>query len=430
MLRSVLRSARATPRAVAVVLAGAMLIASCSTSSGAERDVIQVQVSGEAEEIAVYDALVTTFEKENPGVDVQLMPVSDKDDHLAKLTTSFSNGNPPDVFLINFREYSQYVARGAVDAVGPYLEENGVDAADYYDQPMEAFTYDGELQCMPQNISSLVVYYNTKLLERANLKRPPKDWNWDEFRRYAVELTTDQERGLGIEPNVIRLAPFVWSNGGELTDDPGAPQRFTFDDPASREALEYIVSLVRDDRVVPTEEEIAAQDLETRFVANKLGMFLSSRREVPALREVAGLEFDVAPLPTSQEPAGILHSDAYCMAAGGPAPDDAFEFIRFATGKRGQTITALGGRTVPSMIEVAESGAFLDPTQAPRHSEVFLDGVEAIRRTPVIPTWPEIEDEAEEILTRVFYEEGYSIDDGLRELEETTGSLFEEGSDG
>lgn len=30
----------------------------------------------------------------------------------------------------------------------------------------------------------------------------------------------------------------------------------------------------------------------------------------------------------------------------------------------------------------------------------------------------------------VFYEDGYTIDDGLEELEETTGGLFEEGSDG
>ena len=415
-------------RAFLLVLAGSIFVAACSTSSGAERDSLQVQVSGEAEEIAVYDALVTAFEKENPDIDVQLIPVSDKDDHLAKLTTAFSNGTPPDVWLINFREYSQYVARGAVDAIGPYLDEHGVDTGDYYDQPIEAFTYDDELQCMPQNISSLVVYYNTRLLERAGLERPPPEWNWDEFRQYATELTSGDVRGLGIEPNIIRIAPFVWSNGGELTDDTDEPQRFTFDDPAAREALDYIVSLVRDG-VVPTEEEIAAQDLETRFVAGGLGMLLSSRREVPAFREVAGLDFDVAPLPTSREPAGILHSDAYCMSAGGPAPDDAFEFIRFATGKQGQTVTALGGRTVPSMIEVAESGAFLDPTQEPRHSEVFLDGVDAIRRTPVIPTWPEIEDEAEEILTRLFYEDNYTIDDGVRELEEATQSLFDEGSD-
>jgi multiple sugar transport system substrate-binding protein len=119
-----------------------------------------------------------------------------------------------------------------------------------------------------------------------------------------------------------------------LTDGTDDPQRFTFDDPASREALEYIASLVRDDTAVSTEEEMAAQDLETRFAPGRLGMLLSSRREVPAFREVTGLDFDVAPLPTSREPAGILHSDAYCMSAGGAAPDDAYEFIRFATGSR------------------------------------------------------------------------------------------------
>ena len=30
----------------------------------------------------------------------------------------------------------------------------------FYPKPLEAFTFDGELQCMPQNASSLVVYYN------------------------------------------------------------------------------------------------------------------------------------------------------------------------------------------------------------------------------------------------------------------------------
>ena len=36
-------------------------------------------------------------------------------------------------------------------------------------------------------------------------------------------------------------------------------------------------------------------------------------------------------------------------------------FVAFATGEEGQTITALGGRTVPSLESVANSGAFLDP---------------------------------------------------------------------
>lgn len=415
---------------LALAICVAVVTAACSGSSGSDAGSrpLRVQVSGEPEETKVYGALVKAFEQSDNGFDVELIEVADKDEHLAKLTTSFAGGDAPDVFLVNFREYSQFVARGAVTPYETYLGANDVDLTDYYPQPLEAFTYEGKLQCMPQNISSLVVYYNKDLFKRAGLERPVLGWTWQEFRETALALTKGDTHGLGIEPNIIRLAPFVWSNGGEIVDDLREPTTLTLDQPESREALEYIVSLVRDDEVVPSEQDIAAQDLETRFVTGKLGMFLSSRKDTPVLREVQELNFDVAPLPVAEEPAGILHSDGYCIAAGGERLEDAARFVAFATGEQGQTITALGGRTVPALISVANSGAFLDPTQAPAHSEVFLEGIDAIRRTPVLATWPEIEDVTEEILTRAFYEEGYSIDDAIEALDAQTRPLFEEGA--
>ena len=390
---------------------------------------IAFQVSGEAEEVAVYDALIRSFEKINPSIAVEMTAIADKDEHLAKLATSFSAGDPPDVFLVNFREYSQFVAQGALQPVEDLLSEAGVDFDDYFPQPREAFTFDGSLQCMPQNISSLVVYYNKSLFADAGLSRPPEDWTWEDFRSYGQTLTEGDVDGIGIEPSVIRLAPFVWGNGGEIVDDPEAPTRFTLDTPQAREATGFIVSLVHDG-LVPTEEEVTAQDLETRFMAGKLGMLLSSRREVPAFREVSGLDFDVAALPVGETPAGILHSDGYCIAAGGDHLEAATQFVAFAAGPEGQTLTALAGRTVPSLRSVARSPAFLDPTQPPKHSEVFIEGIPYIRRTPVLPTWPEIEDVAEEFLTRIFYEEDYPLDRGLHELDAETRSLFEEGASG
>lgn len=416
---------------VGVVL---VLLAACSDaapepSNKSQPATIRFQVSGEAEEVAVYDAVIKTFEKDHPGVIVKMTTIAEKDEHLAKLATSFSAGDPPDVFLVNFREYSQFVAQGALEPVQPLLEDRGVSLDGYFSQPREAFTYDDALQCMPQNISSLVVYYNKDLFDRAGLKRPEANWTWDDFRSYGQALTKEEVDGIGIEPSVIRLAPFVWGNGGEVVDDPDAPTRFTLDEPAAREALDFIVSLV-EEGLVPTEEEVTAQDLETRFMAGKLGMVLSSRRDTPSFREVAGLNFDVAALPVGKEPAGILHSDGYCVSAGSENVDAAADFVAFATGPEGQTLTALAGRTVPSLKSVANSPVFLDPSQPPGHSEVFVEGIPSIRSTPVIPTWPEIEDIAEEYFTRIFYEPGYSLDQGLADLDEQTRSLFEEGTGG
>jgi multiple sugar transport system substrate-binding protein len=407
------------------IVASCLLVAAaCAGGDGDAQGSITVQLAGEQEEIVIYEALVEAFEQQHADIEVRLVPVADKDDHLTKLTTSFAVGRPPDVFLVNFREYSQFVARGAVAPIESLLEDAGPDLADYYEPPLEAFTYDGRLQCMPQNISSLAVYYNVDLFEAAGL-RHPRGWTWNEFRSAAAALTRGDVDGVGIEPNIIRIAPFVWSNGGEIVDDESQPSRFTLEQPAAREALEFIVSLVRDG-FVPTAEEVAAQELETRFATGKLGMLLSSRRETPAFREVAGLNFDVAPLPVAKEPAGILHSDAYCISKGSDAIDSAVEFIRFATGGDGQQITAIGGRTVPVLKSVAKSVAFLDPLRAPEHPDVFLEVIPNIRRTPVISTWPEIEDRAEVILTRLFYESGYTMEDALKGLDAQTRELFEE----
>jgi multiple sugar transport system substrate-binding protein len=398
-------------------------------ANGSQQETVEIdfQVSGEAEETAVYQTVAAAFEDENPSVKVQLTEIPEKDEHLQRLTTSFAGGDPPEVFLINFREYSQFVVRGAIEAIGPHLEDAGLDTADYYDIPLEAFTFDGELQCFPQNISSLVVYYNTALFKQAGIERPADDWSWDDFRQTAEALTGNGVRGLGIDPEIIRIAPFVWSNGGEVVDDLDAPTRFTLDQPGSREALEFLVGLAQDG-LIPTEDELAAQDPETRFVTGKLGMLLSSRKDTPVFREALDLKWDVLPLPVAVEPATILHSDAYCISAGTENLDAALDFVGFAAGENGQTLTALAGRTVPSLESVATSGAFLDPSQPPRHAQVFLNSIPVMRRTPVIPTWPEIEDVTTEILTRAFYEEGYTIDQALEDIEEQTAPLFEEAS--
>lgn len=407
---------------VAVVLA---LLAGCS-SQESSATTITIQVSGEREETAVYRAMVKAYETDNPDSAINLDEVADKGDHLTKLSTSFAAGDPPDVFLVNFREYSQFVARGAIEPFGNHVEAMGLDLADYFPAPLEAFTFNDELQCMPQNVSSLVVYYNVDLFTQAGIDPPETGWTWDDFRDAGEALTKGDVRGVGIEPSVIRLAPFVWSNGGEIVDDETRPTRFTLDTPQARAALQFIVDLAHDE-LIPTEKELAAQDLETRFVTSKLGMLLSSRRDTPAFREVRSLNWDVGPLPVADEPVGILHSDGYCIAAQSDHAAAAADFIAYATGEQGQTIAALGGRTVPSLMSIAKSGAFLDPSQPPASAQVFLDAIPDLRRTPVLPTWTEIEDLAEEILTRAFYEPGYSLDDAIDALANETADLFAEG---
>ena len=65
--------------------------------------------------------------------------------------------------------------------------------------------------------------------------------------------------------------------------------------------------------MIPSEQEVEAEDDETRFQNGREAMVLSSRRSTPTFRTITAFDWDVAPLPQHGEQAGILHSDAYCM---------------------------------------------------------------------------------------------------------------------
>jgi multiple sugar transport system substrate-binding protein len=174
---------------------------------------------------------------------------------------------------------------------------------------------------------------------------------------------------------------------------------------------------------VPTDEEVEAEDAESRFANGRLGMFLQSRRATPTFRTITEFDWDVAPLPSYGRPSSILHSDAYCISRGSQDRDAAWRFVEFAMSPKGQEIIATTGRTVPSNIAVSRSAAFLDATKRPRNATVFLDAISVMQRVPTVSTWPEIEDVTNGILENALYR-GDRLDDVIRELDETTRPLF------
>jgi multiple sugar transport system substrate-binding protein len=430
-----------TPLRLSALLAMAVFVATvCSGTGGGESQPspggpvsgqISLMVFGEPEEIKAYRALIDGFKQVEPDVTVNLIETSDREDLIARLSTGFAAGTPPDLFLLNYRFYGQFAVRGVLEPLQGYLDASAeFKEGDFYPQSMEAFKFDGRQTCMPQNISSLVVYYNKSLFSKTALDEPAAGWTWDDLREAAHSLTRDLDRdgeidqwGVGVEPSIIRIAPFVWSNGGTVVDNEQNPTRLTLDTPEALEAMQQFFNLHQVDLVTPGEEEVESEDIETRFLNGTLGMLLESRRATPTFRTITDFDWDVAPLPRHDEPAGILHSDAYCLTRASKNKAAAWRFIEFALGPQGAPLVAQTGRTVPSLRSVAESEAFLDPTAKPANSRVFIDTIPFIRRVPTISTWPEIEDVAGGILEGGFFE-GVDVEDVARQLNDQTREIF------
>ena len=215
---------RFLPSRLAHIISAAVL-ASVVTAPGAaaqESGEVSFMVFGDPAELAAYESLVAAFESEHPDIAVELVHVPSASDYRARLGVDFAAGDPADVVLINYRRYAPFAAMGALEPLAPYLRESDVISEnDFFKVATEPFKWRGQLMCIPQNISSLVVYYNRDLFDAAGLAYPADDWTWDDFLATAQALTLDldgdgdtDQYGLGTEASIFRLAPFVWGNGG------------------------------------------------------------------------------------------------------------------------------------------------------------------------------------------------------------------------
>lgn len=390
---------------------------SAAPAAGGKARVVKLQVFGDTAELKSYRELIAAYQAAHPGEQVELLPVGKQADHMAKLSTAFAAGNPPDLFILNFRRFGQFAAKDVLLPLGPAMSASGqFKEEEFYPPAVEAFRYREQLMCLPQNVSSLVVYYNRALFKQYGVPEPQPGWTYFKDLVPAARLLTrdldgdkrNDIHGVGLDPTLIRLAPFIWGMGGELVDDLQAPSTLTLDRGPALLGLNAVKLLISRYRVTPRLIEYQAENNDARFARGALGMLFQSRRYTATLRELEGqgkgLDWDVAPLPRLQQEVGVLHADAYCMARASSQPQAAQQFVAYALSEAGQSILARSGRTVPSRKTVAQSPAFLDPTQKPAHAQVFLDAIPTLRRTPNVAVWHEIESKADVLLEEWFYE--------------------------
>ena len=408
-------------RRILLALLASTLVAGCGGGGGqaSAADTLTVQAAGGEGELNALRELVAAFEQARPGVEVDFVGVPNQGDHIAKLSTAFAGGSPPDVFLLNYRRLGPFVER---DVLAP-VELGELSEEDFYAPPIEAFTYDGELACLPQNVSSSVAYLNLDLLEQAGVPLPPADWTWADLERISEQLDAAGVAAFGFDPLVRNVAPFVWTAGGQVVDDTADPDAITLDSEPARSALTYLNGL--QEYGVDATSRAGAPPVE-QFARGDLAVFVDSRRSVPAFRKAEGLRFDVRPLPredADRPSVSLLASDAYCVARASDVRELAADFAQFAAGPEGGAVLARSGRTVPALRELATSEAFLDPAQEPASSAVWLDVIDDLRRLPNVAAQDEAEEAADDLLAQYFAGKA-TLDETVAEIREATAAVY------
>jgi multiple sugar transport system substrate-binding protein len=399
-----------------------------SSSPAPEAVTVTLGVYGPGETLEAYDELAAAFTEENPHVTVEVQRHADAEEVMAAVDA----GAAPDVFLVDQEHLPELVEQEQVRPVDGLLEARQVDFGDGYQRGgLTAFAADAALQCMPHDVSPVVVYYNQDLVDLTALgaedEEPPNaldGWTWETFAEAARAASRGRADGVYIEPSLVSLAPFIWSAGGEIVDDVQAPTTLTLSSGDSRGALEQVLALVRDPQVTPTVEELAKRDAVTRFARGRLGMILGTRALTPRLRAAADLRFDVMPLPSLGRFRTVAEMTGYCISADTEQPEAAGDLLAFAVSRQGATITTRTGYVVPSNLEVANSAVFGQDAYQPVSSFVFNEGVRRAQSLPFSPAWPRLSEALEPSLEELFYAPVIDLDTLLEEIDTRSAAVL------
>ncbi len=373
---------------------------------------LSVAVYGPPQVVTAYAELAARFTTATPGVTVSVRPYGSAALARAALAEEVAAEDVPDAFLADVGDLPALMTAETVQPVAELLGEREVDFGDGFQRTsLEAFSAENALQCLPVDVSPLVVYYNTDLIDLGDLTEPdatPVDpstgWDLEQFAAAAAQVTGAGARGVYVAPTLEQVAPFLESGGGALVDDVEDPTTLRLGSGSSRSAIEKLLEIVRDPQLTFDEDEIAAVSAVQRFRAGELGMILGFRDLTPRLRAEGGPPFDVMPLPAIGSQVTVGRSAGLCLSATTPHPERTADFLAYVASDEGSALLAETGYVVPPNLAAAHSASFLQPGRAPASAAVFSAGVRDIQPMPAVAAWPAVEKMAGPLLTGLFYE--------------------------
>jgi multiple sugar transport system substrate-binding protein len=322
----------------------------------------------------------------------------------------------PDVFMVNRDDLRWLLDEGLTQPVDDLLDERGVDFGDDYSRDgIQAFSADNRLQCMPYGISPMVIFYNKELVDFGRMANrgidtpdpeEPLAWNFDQFAAAADFATRPRKgtKGVYVPPTLAGLAPFIYSGGGQLFDDPTDPTSLAFSDDGTKDALERSLELLRSPTLTLSEQQLREHTPLEWFERGKLGMIEGYRQQVPQLRRVQGLDFDVIAMPVLDQAATVGQVAGLCMSKRARSTPAAADFMVHLLDTPAGGKVARTGYVVPANVGVALSDDFLQPGRLPDHAAVFNNSVRNIVFPPLLSTWPQLEEAVSDDLEQLLNE--------------------------
>lgn len=308
-----------------------------------------------------FGSIVDQYNETAPTYPIQCITLV-WEDYYTKLQTAVATGNGPDTGVSHVSKLYELAETGVIEPLDSYLEQMGVDLADYYPQAsVDAVTIDGSVYAVPLDTHCEVMYYNLDLLEQAgvtedDVKAIASADDFNAILAKCKEALPEDVTPLALpnandDPFRVWYAVYFQMGGTDFVND-GATE-VTLDEEKAKAAIEYVKSLYDNGYVLP-----GIDDHSAIFQGGKAAFEFGGTWVTGTFQNTEGLNFNVASFPQ-------LFGDASCWADSHtltlPANADrteeeslsAVEFIFAASNEYG--LTWAGSGQIPSAVAVNQS---------------------------------------------------------------------------
>lgn len=164
-------------------------------------------------EAEVVGALVKDFEKENPGIHVEVQAIPMTAAH-EKLLTAFAADGLPDLCQLGNTWIPEFAQLDTLEPLQPYIDRSRVvDPKDYFPGIWATNVIDGRVVGIPWYVDTRLLFYRKDILRESGVKKLPVTWaEWNEAMaavkrhvgpdRYAILLPInefEQQLSLGLQ---------------------------------------------------------------------------------------------------------------------------------------------------------------------------------------------------------------------------------------
>lgn len=395
----------ATPARRRALLGSALGAPLLLNGCGRDDDALTFFFGARPEEAKVRMRIIEEFRKHHP--EIRVRTIVSSPDPLQQMLTYCAGGKCPDILMAWELLYAGLADRGVLLDLNPLLERDPEYArslrGDSYPTLYDTFGYAGGQYALPEQWSGVFLYYNRQLFADAGID-PPRSWEqawgYDEFVAAARAAT---KRG-GSRPvwgftdawvPYYSAACFARNNGVELLSPAVGPRKANTDDPRFAAGFQFYADLAVRHGVAPPvadQQSVSSQDL---FRTGRAAMILGGHWLYSELAGHADLDIDLTVLPVGPHggPGAITNvgCTGLAIAADSPRIEQAWKFVKFATGPIGQRIIAASGLFVPVLKTVMDDPGFATAHRDIDNLSVLTEGPGRSRPQPVTPQWGKVE---------------------------------------